>query len=323
MEISFIAFDGVQSLDIFGPMEVFTLANQFSGKEFYKIDLYSIDKKQIRTNSGVQISCKSKNELAKTDIIVFCGGDEETLLQLSKSNHLKDYLIEKAKYAKRICSICTGAFILAHLGFLENKKATTHWRHSAYFRKLWPNIDLIEDEIFVQDGNIYTSAGVSCGIDLCLHIVEKDLGYEIAKSIAKELVLYLRRSGGQKQYSELLDIQTNNNSKIQNLCQQIISDPKGDLSVVNLARKASMSERNFSRRFKSETNFSPSLFVEMARLKRAKTLLETTNLLISAIAYESGFNNENNFFRSFAREFGISPNEYKRKFHKNMMHNEN
>lgn len=316
MKISFIAFNGVQSLDIFGPMEVFALANEFSGKKFYETSLYTIGSQRIKTNSGIDIICNDVNDMPQSDIIIFCGGDEKTLIQLSQDQGIKNKLIEKTQSAKNICSICTGAFVLAYLGFLENKKATTHWRHSVKFRQLWPNVDLIENEIFVQDDNIYTSAGVSCGIDLCLHLVENDLGYDIAKSIAKELVLYLRRNGGQKQYSELLNLQYEDKNKISDLCQYILANPKGDFCVANLAQKVSMSERNFSRRFKIETNFSPSAFVEMARLSRAKSLLETTNLMINKIAHEVGFNNENNFFRSFMREYGISPNEYKKKFFK-------
>lgn len=149
---------------------------------------------------------------------------------------------------------------------------------------------------------------------MCLSLVEDDLGYEISKSVAKELVLYLRRSGGQKQYSDLLNMQDRNSSKLDEVCDYIISNPKADLSISKLATKFSMSERNFSRRFKKETNSSPAVFVEVSRLNLAKTLLETTDMQISVIAHEAGFGNENNFFRSFSRELGITPNQYKQRF---------
>jgi transcriptional regulator GlxA family with amidase domain len=232
---------------------------------------------------------------------------------LSRPNLIK-WIQTMAPRARRIVSICTGAFSLAEAGILDGKRATTHWLRVEEFSRRYPEVIVEADSIFVVDGNIYTSAGITAGMDLALHLVEEDWGPEVALDIARTWLLYVKRPGGQSQFSVLLPKKGTERANISDLQAWIMDHLTTDLSVTALASRLAMSPRHFARVFQKETGVTPAKFVETVRIEAARKWLEESSRPIEIIANECGMGDAERLRRSFIRRLGVNPSDYRRRF---------
>jgi transcriptional regulator GlxA family with amidase domain len=221
------------------------------------------------------------------------------------------WLQSAAARSRRVGSVCTGAFILAAAGLLEGRTATTHWEECKELAAQYPGVRIAPDRIYVRDGNIYTSAGVTAGMDLALALVEEDLGQNVSLKVAQELVMFVRRPGGQSQFSTLLEAQAANRQPIRDLAMWMGEHPAGDLSVETMAARVHMSTRNFSRTFRRELGKTPARFVEALRVEAARRMLEETDARMDHIARECGLGSGNSMLRSFLRVLGLPPSQYR------------
>ncbi len=313
--IALIGYDGVQALDLIGPWEVFSMANRYGAPVRYEVVLASPGGGDLVSNSGFRLS--GSVPLADLpdglDTILIGGGDEAGLLGVRQGGIL-DWLRRRADSTRRVGSVCSGAFVLAAAGLLDGRRATTHWEVCDEMRTFRPQVRLEPDAIFVADPPFYTSAGVTAGIDLCLSFVEADCGPAVALAVARNLVLFMRRPGGQTQYSAGLNVQAAATPRLRTLVAQISEDPTGDLSLPALASRAGMTERTLSRVFQKETGVTPAAFVEMARVDRAKALLETSDWPLARVAERAGFGSPDALHRAFLRRLNATPGEYRQRF---------
>ncbi|QOT79889.1 GlxA family transcriptional regulator [Cupriavidus basilensis] len=314
-----LGFEGVQSLDVVGPMEVFAVANLHSPagrRKPYEVRLATQAGGELGTHAGLRLAgAVALADLPeRIDTLVVGGGSEQSLRRAATDPDLLAWLQARARRTRRIASVCTGAFVLAAAGLLDGRRATTHWNACGLLKTLRPAIQVEPDAIFVADPPFYTSAGVSTGIDLCLSLVEADCGPEVALAVARELVLFLRRPGGQSQFSTGLRLQCNATPRLRALLAAIIDDPRGDLRGPVLAARAGMSERTFARAFARETGEPPARFVEGARVERAKTLLEGSEWRLERIAERAGFGSVDALHRAFLKRIGVTPGEYRERF---------
>lgn len=316
--IVFVTLNGVQSLDLSGPMEVFAVANQHkqSGLPAYRLIVASPLGGSITTHAGLEIHgvCALRDLPAEIDTIIVTGGSEAAMREAAGENILLPWLQARSKDTRRIASVCIGALVLAAAGLLNGRRATTHWNSCALLQKLFPDVKLDADAIFTADGPIYTSAGVTAGIDLCLSLVETDVGPASSLAVARELVLYMRRAGGQSQYSTTLKNQSLAAPRLQQLLSDILANPVGDLRCATLAARVHMSERTFSRVFQQETGTTAGRFVDTARLEFAKNLLLTTDWPLARIADRSGYNSLDTLHRSFIKHLGTTPGFFRDRF---------
>ncbi len=226
------------------------------------------------------------------------------------------FLKRAAGRSRRVASVCTGAFLLARAGLLDNRKATTHWSGCRELARRYPGVSVQRDPIFVRSGNVYTSAGVTAGIDLALALVEEDLGPKVARDVARWLVLFLRRPGGQSQFSAALAGQPAERGPLRELQGWMVDHLDEDLSVPALAERAYMSPRNFARAFKREVGMTPAAYVEALRVERARGLLETGGESVEQVALRCGFGTVETMRRVFRRRLGVSPGDYRDRFHR-------
>jgi len=314
-KVALVGYKGAQSLDIVGPLEVFSMANRFGGRRAYEILLASPEGGIIVCNSGLQLAgAVPLTELGgDLDTILVAGGSQDALQDVGQT-YVLDWLRDRAGTTRRMGSVCSGAFVLAAAGMLDGRRATTHWDFCNEMRAFRPAVRLEPDAIFVADPPFYTSAGVTAGIDLCLSLVEADCGPQLALAIARNLVLFMRRPGGQTQYSAGLNVQAAATPRLRQLIADISADPSGDLSVPELAARAAMSERTFSRVFQKETGVGPAAFVELARVNRAKALLETSDWTMARVAERAGFGSVEGLHRAFNKRVGVTPGDYRHRF---------
>jgi transcriptional regulator GlxA family with amidase domain len=317
-KIALIGFDGVQSLDLVGPADVFAHASRagLAGNTRYELTMASPHGGEIVTNAGLRLARTEalKKLTGPFDTIIVAGGSAEGLTEAITKTGLIAWLRKRAPKTRRIASVCTGAFVLAAAGFLDGRRATTHWGSCAQLKAFRPAVLVDPDAIFVAEPPFYTSAGITAGIDLCLALVEADCGPATALAVAKELVLFMRRPGGQSQFSAALNVQMAATPRLRSLVSEISSDPSGDLSLPVLAARAAMSERTFSRVFHKETGVTPAAFVELARVDRAKAYLETSDWTLERIAERSGFGSQDTLHRAFLGRVGVTPGEYRQRF---------
>ena len=316
--IVLLGFDGMQSLDLVGPMEVFAIANakRPQGQPRYEIVIASLEGGTIVSNSGLRLGDTTAlaDVPAAVDTIIVAGGSDEGVEKAIAQSALLDWLRRRAKKTRRVASVCSGAFVLAAAGFLDGRRATTHWNACASLQEFRPAIRLEPDAIFVAEPPFYTSAGVTAGIDLCLWFVETDCGAATALAVARHLVLFMRRPGGQTQFSASLNVQAAATPKLRKLVSDIASEPAGDLRLPALAARAGMAERTFSRLFHKETGMTPVAFVELARVDRAKALLETSDWPLARIAERAGFGSLDALHRAFQKRVGATPGDYRARF---------
>ncbi len=309
-----VVFPDVQALDVTGPSEVFSLANRESGSNLYAIELVAGDGGPLRTSSGLELVPHGSLQgcRGQLDTLVVAGG--HGVREASRDERLVSWLRLAARRSRRVASVCTGAFLLARAGLLDGRRATTHWAACGALERNYPAIEVDPDPIFVRDGNVYTAAGVTAGIDLALALVEEDAGHELAVRIARDLVLFIRRPGGQSQFSAGLAGQTASRPGMRDLQGWIADNLDQDLSVAALAERSFMSQRNFARVFKREVGVTPAAYVEAVRLERARTLLETTESTLHDVAQRCGFGTLETLRRTFARRLRVSPGDYRARF---------
>jgi transcriptional regulator GlxA family with amidase domain len=306
------AFPRVQTLDVLGPAEVFGTANQLSGDDAYEVRVVATQAGPLATSS-VPLHAEALDDVrGPIDTLLVAGG--RGVHDAARDERLVAWLQRTAGRARRVTSVCTGAFLLARAGLLDGRRATTHWASCTELERRHPEIAVEADPIFVRDGNVTTSAGVTAGMDLALALVEEDLGRELALEVARWLVLFLKRPGGQAQFSAQLAAQMAEREPLRELQAWLPDHLEEDLSVPALARRACMSERNFARAFRDETGMTPAAYVEAARVERARIALETGDLPVEAIARQAGFGTVETMRRAFRRRVGVSPASYRSRF---------
>lgn len=313
-----LAFDQCQVLDVTGPVEALEKANITLGCNDYSISVVSSQIGRLRTSGAVNLyvdrdyASITDDELASLDTLIIAGGNG--VRDAINNRALLDLVIRATKTARRIVSICSGAYLLAELGLLDNRRATTHWDCADDFEQRYPHVLLDIDSIYVRDGQFWTSAGITAGIDLTLALIEQDHGSPVALRVARQLVVYMMRAGGQAQFSAQLKLQRTHDTQLRGLLEWINANPQGDLSVARLAAHCAMSERNFTRRFTQEINLTPARYVEQSRLEHAVHRLVETDLSLQEISDLCGFKSIEVLRRLFQRKLGISPGLYRQRF---------
>ncbi|GAA4499107.1 GlxA family transcriptional regulator [Gluconacetobacter tumulicola] len=304
--VGFIVYPGFQIIGL-AAATAFEIANLVNGEPVYEVSVRSETGETIPGSDAVSVSSAILND-THFDTLILLGGTD-----LPRPSHgLLAYVREAHGTVRRLASICTGAFILAEAGLLDGRRATTHWLLAPELKTRFPAIKVEEDRIFLIDGTIWTSAGMSAGIDLALAMIEKDLGREIARSVAQKLVLYHRRAGGQSQHSTLLQLEPKSD-RIQTALDYARRNLKKTLSVEKLAEAARLSPRQFSRIFRAETGQSPAKAVEQLRIEAARLMLEQGRHPVDVIARETGFDDRNRMRRAFLRAYGLPPQDIKRR----------
>ncbi|MNJ31437.1 GlxA family transcriptional regulator [Pseudomonas alkylphenolica] len=315
MRITLLAFPRVQLLDVVGPADVFAeAAKQLGNPRAYRVEVIGTEKGLIKGSSGLKLAIDETFESYKgrTDTLLVAGSPQ--IDEIARNPALQAWLRQQAKSVRRIGSVCSGAFVLAAAGLLDGRHVTTHWNSSAKLAKDHPQTRVDPDSIYIKDGNLYTSAGVTAGMDLALALIEEDHGRELALSVAREMVMFFKRPGGQSQFSAQLAAQTAERSVIREVQDYILGHLKADLSVPTLAARAGMSERNFARTFKAEAGSTPAQFVEMARIDAARRLIEESEVSLKRLADTVGYANTDGFRRAFMRRLGVGPSDYRKRF---------
>jgi transcriptional regulator GlxA family with amidase domain len=309
-----VVFPDVQALDAIGPSEVFSQAQRAAPQPAYELELVAPAAGPIRTSSGlVLVPDRSLEECrGAIDTLVVAGG--LGVRDAARDERTISWLRLAARRSRRVSSVCTGAFLLARAGLLQGRRATTHWASCEALKRNYPTIEVDPDPIFVRDGNVYTSAGVTAGIDLALALVEEDLGRRAALDVARSLVLFIRRPGGQSQFSAGLAGQQAQRPSVRQLQDWIAEHLDEDLSVAALAARSFMSPRNFARVFAREVGRTPAVYIEALRLERARNLLETTDIQLEELARRCGFGTVETLRRAFARRLRVSPSDYRARF---------
>lgn len=317
LRVGFLGYENANALDLVGPAEAFATAVRETGKgnleRCYEISIIGLTRRAFRAESGVVFQPTVTIENAPSlDTLIIPGGCGLRVPDINRK--AADWISRKAKSTRRVASVCTGIYGLAATGLLDGRRVTTHWRWAVEVTKRFPKLKVEQNALFIKDGPFYTSAGVTAGIDLALALIEEDFGAKMALSIAREMVVYLKRSGGQEQYSEPLQFQTNSSDRFTELVAWMANNPTKQMSVESLARRASLSPRQFFRRFKEHFASSPATFVETMRLNEARRRLAAGETSIERVAESVGFNGADSFRRAFQRRFRVTPSKYRRSF---------
>ncbi|MCX4531169.1 GlxA family transcriptional regulator [Streptomyces sp. NPDC002596] len=305
-----VLFDGVQSLDVTGPMEVFAGASRFPDVT-YGLRTASLDGAPVRTSVGLTLVPDGSLADAEPPHTLLVPGGQGTR---HPDPALVDWLRTQAPHAERLVSVCTGALLLAAAGLLDGHRVTTHWVVAEHLARAYPDVEVDPDPIFVRDGKLATSAGVTAGIDLSLALVEEDFGRQVALTVARHLVVFLRRPGNQAQFSAQLTAQTARREPLREVQHWITEHPDDDLSVDALAARARLSPRHFARAFQTETGMTPGRYVDRVRLEHARRLLEDTTDGVAGIARTCGYGTPEAMRRAFIKALGAAPAEYRRRF---------
>jgi transcriptional regulator GlxA family with amidase domain len=314
-----VVFPQLQALDLVGPMEVFSgasrlLARTRSDDPGYSVSVASHGGGLVPTSSGLALATEDAETALRppVDTLIVAGGEGSRAAV--RDDALVALLRLAAPRARRVASVCTGAFLLAGAGLLDGRRAVTHWASCDALSRLHPGVQVERDPIYVRDGNVYTSAGVTAGMDLALALVEEDLGHEVALTVARWLVLFLHRPGNQSQFSTHLSAQLADHQAIRELQGWMAGHLAADLSVEALAERAAMSPRNFARCFRREVGTTPARYVETLRLEAARRRLEESRQPIEGVAAGCGFGTAETMRRAFIRALGTGPAEYRRRF---------
>lgn len=317
--IVIVVYPGVQSLDVTGPLEVFAGAQRLIETDSrrepgYELLTLSHDGAALRTSSGLTLipNVGLQGAPKSIDTLIVAGGSGHGEAEADRA--LVDWIARASLNARRTASVCTGAFLLARAGLLDGRRATTHWAAARELQRMHPEVRVDAEPIFVRDGPVWTSAGVSAGMDLTLALVEEDLDREAALTIARHLVLFLRRPGNQSQFSATLAAQRAQRDPLRETQRAILEDVAGDHSVEAMAVRAHMSPRHFARAFRAETGVTPARHVERVRLEAARRRLEDTSDPLAAIAVGCGFGSAETMRRVFLRTLEVGPAEYRRRF---------
>lgn len=314
--VGFLLFDGITALDLVGPAEAFavaTVAGQGGARPAYDVLTFGLSRRPCVSESGVTFvpSC-SLDDAPALDTLIIPGGSG--LRQARTNRAVTRWLTQRAPRLRRIASVCTGIYGLAPSGLLDGRRATTHWRFAADVAARFPKLEVAANELFVKSDNIYSAAGVTAGIDLALALIEEDLGASAALAVARELVVYLKRDGGQAQFSEPLQYQSVARDRLGDLAAYVAANLRNDLGVEALAAKASLSPRQFSRRCRESFGCSPAMLVRRLRLDEARRRLHAPYSNVEAVATSVGFSSADAFRRAFEQQFGINPSSYRARF---------
>jgi transcriptional regulator GlxA family with amidase domain len=313
-----LIYEGLQALDAVGPLEVFSGANELCARQGkpapYRVEIVAPKAGPQLCESGYAlVAPRAYGELrGPIDTLIVVGGNGSRVVRHDAK--LRAWLKRTAKRVRRLCSVCTGALVLAEAGLLDGKRATTHWARLDHLAERHPRVHVERDPIFVRDGSVYTSAGVTAGIDLSLALVEDDVGAEAARTIARWLVVFLQRPGGQAQFSAHVAGTPPRDASFHALQAFIAEHPERDLSVPALAARMAMSSRNFARRFRDQLGVSPAQYVLRARVESARARLEQGDESIEAVAARCGFGTEETMRRSFQKLVRVAPRGYRQRF---------
>ena len=319
LRIVLLAAPGTQILDLVGPFQVFVRASEILQREngnalAYQVEAVTTEPGLLPTNCGLRLEAHHtyRDVRGSIDTLLIAGG--RAVEHGVEDEKLIGWLRKTASGVRRLGSICTGAFLLAQAGLLDNRRATTHWKYCEMISRRHPLVKIDPDPIYVRDGNVYTSAGVTAGMDMSLALVEEDFGSAVALQVARELVLYLRRPGGQSQFSAALALQASEKEILRELSAWVLENLKKNLSVEVLARQAGMSPRTFARVFGKEMAMTPAKFVETLRIDAARRRLQESNASLDAVASTCGFRNADAMRSVFHRVLGVAPGEYRQRF---------
>jgi transcriptional regulator GlxA family with amidase domain len=314
--IGILGFEGVMALDLVGPFDAFTSAVIEDGRQqsnCYEVIVIGLTDQPFSAESGVIFKAhKTIQNAPPLDTLIIPGG--KGLRVLPTQQAVAEWVSKRAAKTRRIASVCTGTYGLAATGLVNGRRVTTHWRHAQHLASSFPTLRVEPNSIYVKDGKFYTCAGITAGIDLSLALIEEDFGPRVALSVARELVVYLKRPGGQEQFSEPLKFQTQAGDRFADLAAWIQGHLKEDLSAEALADRTCLSPRHFSRRFKSVFGSTPAAFVESVRLAEARERLTLPDQTIESVAASVGFKSADAFRRAFERRFGLRPTSYRKHF---------
>jgi transcriptional regulator GlxA family with amidase domain len=303
--VGLVVFPGFQILDLSAAC-VFEVANVQAGRKTYEVEVVSEKGGAVLSSAGIEVGTRAFGN-ASYDTLIVLG----SLAVPTPSDALIKFVAKAARASRRISSICTGAFVLAEAGVLNGRRATTHWGQARELQRRYPTIKVEEDRIFTADGNVWTSAGMTACIDMSLAMVEADLGFELSKQVAQKMVVYHRRTGGQSQFSAMLELESKSD-RIQQALDYAKRNLHKTLSVTELAEAAHLSARQFSRAFRAETGQSPAKAIEHLRVEAAKALVEESRHSIETVARETGFAGPERMRRAFIRKFGHPPQTFRR-----------
>ena len=313
--VVFVVFDGMKMLDVSGPAEVFAEANTFGAD--YALRYASVSGTAVRTSIGTRLPVDvatgdlATGDLGDVDTLVVSGGDD--LVSAPIPPELVDAVRALRPRARRLVSICTGSFVLAAAGMLDGRRATTHWRHAPLLARANPGIRVELDSLFVEDRGVFTSAGVSAGIDLALALVEQDHGADLARQVARDLVMFMQRPGGQSQFSAPLELRAPRTPALRKAVDLVAARPALGHTTTSLAAVVGVTPRHLARLFNAELGTSPARFVEETRLDHAKTLLDAGHSVTEA-ARAAGFGSTETMRRRFLAHLGVSPSQYRARF---------
>lgn len=316
--IVFVIYPGVTLLDVAGPVQAFSSANNTDAagdRPFYRVDIASPEGGPVMTDCLVELGTMTLRKASRTsiDTLIVAGGNG--VFQAVEEQALVDWISRESKRCRRVGSTCMGAFLTAAAGLLDGKSVTTHWRQVDALQSRFPDIEVKRDPLFVRNGDMWSSAGVTAGIDLAMAMIEEDLGHNAAMQVAQSLVVFFKRPGGQSQFSDVLAVQTSDrDGGFADLHAWIAGNLQSDLSVVKLAQRLAMSPRTFARQYKDKTGRTPAKTVEIMRVDAAKRALESSANPIGVVAFNAGFSDEQRLRRAFQRHVGVSPGEYREKF---------
>jgi len=313
----FVLFDDCLPLDFVGPMQAFELASENSqSNPPYVWQFCSVSGGMVRTSAGLEVATTALADCDPSHIDTIVIGGGPGVHRAAADPKLVDWFTSVAPHVRRICSVCTGTFVLAAAGLLSGRRAVTHWGSCDLLSKKHPDVTVEIDPVFVQDGRIWTSAGVTAGIDLALTLIEEDVGHREAMRVARRMVVFLKRPGGQAQFSVPLLVQSSEDKVFEEMSTWIQDNLRRDLRVERLAEKAGMTPRTFARVFRQKTGKSPGKAVEEFRVEAARRALEDSGACIKEVAARSGFQSEEHLRRAFRRRLNVLPQEYRVRFHK-------
>jgi transcriptional regulator GlxA family with amidase domain len=312
-----VGYDEITSLDLSGPLEAFSSAAiedaRGNSRPCYKVTIAALGDKNFASESGLCVTAKcSLSSVCQVDTLLIPGG--RGMRNPLTSAKLAAWINKRINRIRRVASICTGVYGLAPTGLLNGCRVTTHWKFANDLAGRYPELKVDPNPLYIREGKFYTSAGVTAGIDLSLALIEEDFGPQIALAVARELVVYMKRSGGQDQFSEPLKFQMASAGRLADLPAWITGHLDQDLSVEVLAQRVHLCPRQFSRRFKAEFKSSPAAFVQRLRLDEARTRLAAANCSVESVADSVGFHDPDSFRRAFVKAFGIAPQQYRNRF---------
>lgn len=311
-KIVFLVVDGFQSLDLFGPLEVFAAANELAACGC-DLSIAAFDKAPVKSETGAKIIPDAKiSELARADTLFLCGGRGPRTVVLN-ANEITD-LKNLAASSKRVVSICTGAFLLGQIGLADGRCIATHWKYADDLAEAYPAAKIDANALFRHDGKIWSSAGITAGIDLSLALIANDFGQAVSVAVARHLVVYIRRAGDQAQYSEPLMAQSQDGGRFSLLLESMTKDLTAPMDVETLAARVALGPRQFARIFRQTTGQTPARYVEHLRLDVARLMLAEGTARIDQVSRAVGFKSADSFRRAFERIFSLSPSQYQARF---------